>query len=334
MPNGNAATVAGAVHGIPVNDNNNNYLSGYVVNGGAITDQQLPTAADGGVSALSGDNVVDKRKHSSGSTSEIIKSLPTPTHRSASPFRVEDGGISTPTTSSSQKEAEAEEEGIIRRAACTERQQLEINSEMITKGGMVVNEAAATLNSPLPFSDLESDGEDEKDEWVERLLKFNNSDRKMSIDIPSPSFGFGQDRRTSSSIEVTRKCVAVEKIGEGNKNQPQLQQQYQQQQPCIENKVDYMIIVCKNAVLYTKRLSKKLSTIPEGKNLTTALQDTFRDLTKQRDKILAVYNTYEVSRSGDKLGLTLAEAIELLGQVEKASVLFGKKSKLAKSREI
>ncbi len=61
-----------------------------------------------------------------------------------------------------------------------------------------------------------------------------------------------------------------------------------------------------------------------------AFHDTFRDLTKHRNKILAVYDAYEVSRAGEKLGLTLVEAIELLGQVERVSVLFGKKSKLGK----
>ncbi len=64
---------------------------------------------------------------------------------------------------------------------------------------------------------------------------------------------------------------------------------------------------------YSKQLLKNLSTIPEGKSLTAAFHDTFRDLTKHRNKILAVYDAYEVSRAGEKLGLTLAEVIELLG---------------------
>ncbi len=196
-------------------------------------------------------------------------------------------------------------------------------------------EAAAVAinnNTPPLFSDFESDGEDEEGDWVDRLVKLtNNPDTKISIDIPSPSVGFHQHQRTSFSgrrAVVGQQQCPTNEINQGGNNEEQNQQQKVLH---IGNRVDYMIVVCKNVETYSKQLLKKLSTISEGKNLTVAFHDTLRDLTKHRNKILAVYDAYKVSHARDKLGFTLAKAIELLGQVERASVLFGKKSKLGKS---
>jgi TPR repeat protein len=96
------------------------------------------------------------------------------------------------------------------------------------------------------------------------------------------------------------------------------------------NKVDYMILVCKNAEIYAKQLMKKLALIREGKHLIASLHDTQRDLDKQRRKILAVYDAREVSRAADRLGGTISSVFDLLGDIQKASRLFGKKKKFGK----
>ncbi len=73
----------------------------------------------------------------------------------------------------------------------------------------------------------------------------------MSIDIPSPSFGFQQDQRTSfSSTAVVRQQCPVNEINQDNNKE-------QQQLLRIGNKVDYLILVCKNAETYSKQLLKK-----------------------------------------------------------------------------
>ncbi len=209
MQNGDASTAAGAIVTTPTNDKN--YLPGREIYNDNYPLCTTPLRSGGRyyVNALHGDCMVDKRRgHSS---SEIMKSFPI---SSSSPFSFHvEAHVSIPTTFSLPNESEGKN---IIRTRTAEQQQQEVMKQINSTTEETVNEAA--INTPLPFSDLESNGEDEKGGWFERLLNFNNNpDRKMSIDIPSPSFGFQQDQRTSfSRTAVVRQQCSANEINQGN----------------------------------------------------------------------------------------------------------------------
>ncbi|CAM9823617.1 unnamed protein product [Chrysoparadoxa australica] len=61
-----------------------------------------------------------------------------------------------------------------------------------------------------------------------------------------------------------------------------------------------------------------------------ALQECWEDLERQRDKILAVYDASEVTRAADRLGDTLKRVFVVVGDMEKAYRMFGKKKGFGK----
>lgn len=94
--------------------------------------------------------------------------------------------------------------------------------------------------------------------------------------------------------------------------------------------VDYLIVVCKAAETYASSQTAKLIKVRDGQHMISQLQDVAMDLGRQRDKILAVYDTREVQRSTDRLGQTLKEVYELIGDIEGTGVMFGKKKAFGK----
>ncbi|KAG5180249.1 hypothetical protein JKP88DRAFT_279665 [Tribonema minus] len=98
----------------------------------------------------------------------------------------------------------------------------------------------------------------------------------------------------------------------------------------VGNKVDFLVAVCKSTEVYAKQLEAKLGTVRSGVALIEGLRDTHADLKRQRDKILAVYDTLEVRRSADRLGTTLTHVFEVLSDVERAARMFGRKKGFGK----
>lgn len=70
--------------------------------------------------------------------------------------------------------------------------------------------------------------------------------------------------------------------------------------------------------------------VRDGRHLFNQLLEVTSDLDRQRDKILAVYDTREVKNSADRLGETLKAVYELLGDLEDTSFMFGKKKGFGK----
>ncbi|CAM9389724.1 unnamed protein product, partial [Pylaiella littoralis] len=91
------------------------------------------------------------------------------------------------------------------------------------------------------------------------------------------------------------------------------------------NKVEYLVMVCKAAQNYASTQASRLSRVRDGQHMISQLRDVASDLNRQADKILAVYDTREVSRSADRLGETLKGVYDLLGDVEGTSIMFGRK---------
>lgn len=84
-------------------------------------------------------------------------------------------------------------------------------------------------------------------------------------------------------------------------------------------------MVCKAAQNYASTQASRLSRVRDGQHMISQLRDVASDLNRQADKILAVYDTREVSRSADRLGETLKGVYDLLGDVEGTSIMFGRK---------
>lgn len=94
--------------------------------------------------------------------------------------------------------------------------------------------------------------------------------------------------------------------------------------------VEYMIMVCKAVQGYASSQAPKLERVRDGRHIMSQLTDVASDLSRQREKILAVYDVREVSRSADRLGDTLKAVYDVLGDVEDTSVMFGKKKGFGK----
>ncbi|CAM9734630.1 unnamed protein product, partial [Phaeothamnion confervicola] len=98
----------------------------------------------------------------------------------------------------------------------------------------------------------------------------------------------------------------------------------------LGNRVDYLIMVARNAELYSRAQSKKLILIRGGRQMIDALHEVWGDLRRQRDKVLAVYDAREVRRCTDRLGDTLRRTYEVVGDLEKTTRLFGRKKTFGK----
>lgn len=98
----------------------------------------------------------------------------------------------------------------------------------------------------------------------------------------------------------------------------------------LVNKVDYLISVAKTAYTFAQRLDGRLNTIRSGPQMLDNLRDTHADLRRQRDKVLAVYDTLEVKRSCERLEMTMSWVMGLLEDLEKANRMFGKKKAFGK----
>lgn len=94
--------------------------------------------------------------------------------------------------------------------------------------------------------------------------------------------------------------------------------------------VDYLVMVCKASETYAFSQAGKLIKVRDGQHMINQLQDVAMDLVRQRDKILAVCDAREVQRSADRLGETLKEVYELIGDIESTGVMFGKKKGFGK----
>lgn len=89
--------------------------------------------------------------------------------------------------------------------------------------------------------------------------------------------------------------------------------------------VEYLVMVCKAAQNYASAQRLRLSKVRDGQHMINQLRDVATDLGRQTEKILAVYDTREVRNSADRLGETLKGVYDLLGDVEDAPIMFGKK---------
>lgn len=91
-----------------------------------------------------------------------------------------------------------------------------------------------------------------------------------------------------------------------------------------------MVKVCKTFETYASSQATKLVKVRDGQHMINQLLDVAMDLGRQRDKILAVYDAREVRHSADRLGETLLAVFELLSDIQRTSVMFGKKKGFGK----
>lgn len=89
-------------------------------------------------------------------------------------------------------------------------------------------------------------------------------------------------------------------------------------------------MVCKAAQTYASIQAPKVLRVRDGQHMINQLRNVTLDLGRQHDKILAVYDAREVRRAADRLGETLTEVYDLLGDVEATAIMFGKKKGFGK----
>lgn len=90
-------------------------------------------------------------------------------------------------------------------------------------------------------------------------------------------------------------------------------------------------MVCKASEAYASSQATKVTRVRDGQHMINQLQDVTSDLSRQREKILAVYDAREVQRSADRLGETLKAVCDLVGDLESTAVMFGKKRGFGKT---
>lgn len=86
-------------------------------------------------------------------------------------------------------------------------------------------------------------------------------------------------------------------------------------------------MICKAAKAYASTQAEKLTSLRDGQHIINQLRDVANDLHRQHSKILAVYDAKEVCKSVDRLGETLKNVYELLGNIEDTALMFGKKKR-------
>ncbi|CAM9877297.1 unnamed protein product [Discosporangium mesarthrocarpum] len=89
-------------------------------------------------------------------------------------------------------------------------------------------------------------------------------------------------------------------------------------------------MVCESARMYAASQVHKLSKVRDGQHMIDQLHEVEDDLSRQRAKIIAVYDVNGIRRSTDRLGETLRQVFELLTDLEETAMLFGRKSGFGK----